>query len=267
MKSKVILAFLLLALLGLVVAWLRPVAASPAAQAAFPSPTPGADGRIIYTVKSGDTCERISLLFNVSIEYIRSSNLLDQACTLVEGQPLLIGIAAPPTATSPAAGTPEPTPTLTPTVVPGSAGSAKICVLVYDDVNGDGLRQDTEAAIAGAALSLTNLEGSYSQTKITTINPVATAYQGVCFEGIPPGKYNVSAAAPEGYNPTVDLSSSFEVNPGDVDYVNFGAQVKAAGPEAPASKGPSPLLGLLGGGLLLGGIGLGVYTWRIMRKN
>ncbi len=268
MKSKVILVFFILALGGLIFTWLRPVAASPANQAAFPSPTPGPDGRIIYKVQPGDTCERISLLFNVTVQYIRTSNLLDENCTIIAGQPLLIGIAAPPTQTAPASsGGTSPTPTLTPTPAPGAAGSAKICVLVYDDINGDGLRQETEPAIAGAALSLTNPEGTFSQTKTTEINPDATAYQGMCFEDVPPGKYNISAAAPQGYNPTVDLTSNLDVNPGDVSYVNFGAQEKAAAAEAPQPKGPSPLWGIIGAGLLLGGVGLGVYAWRIMRKS
>jgi hypothetical protein len=156
---------------------------------------------------------------------------------------------------------------LTPTPVPGASGSAEICVLVYDDANGDGLRQSTEKAIPGAALSLTNLEGTFSQTLTTVINPDATAYQGMCFTDVPPGKYSVSAAAPDGYNPTVNMTSSLDVNPGDVAEVNFGAQVKAAASTNTPTKGPSPLLGIIGAALLLGGIGLGIYAWRIMRKN
>ncbi len=268
MRSKVILAILFLAVGGMIFTWLRPVAASPAIQAAFPSPTPGPDGRIIYKVQAGDTCERISLLFNVTVQYIRTSNLLDENCTIIAGQPLLIGIAAPPTATAPASsGGTNPTPSLTPTPTPGATGSAQICVLVYDDINGDGLRQETEPAIAGAALSLTNPEGTFSQTKTTEINPDATAYQGMCFKDVPPGKYNISAAAPQGYNPTVELTSNLDVNPGDVSYVNFGAQVKAAASDIPAPKGPSPLWGIIGASLLLGGVGLGIYAWRIMRKS
>jgi hypothetical protein len=140
-------------------------------------------------------------------------------------------------------------------------------VLVYDDVNGDGLRQETEKAIPGAALSLTNPEGTYSQTLTTAINPDATAYQGMCFTNVSPGKYSVSAAAPDGYNPTINLTSSVEVIPGDVAYIDFGAQLKAVTEANNPSKPPSPLLGIIGAALLLGGIGLGVYAWRIMRKK
>ena len=158
------------------------------------------------------------------MEFIRTSNLLDDACTLREGFPILLGVAAPPTATSPSGGAPAtPTPTATPE--PGKSGTAQICVLVYNDINGDGLRQETEPAIPGAALSLTNPEGTFSQTKITEINPDATAYQGMCFKDIIPGKYNISAAAPEGYNPTVDLTSSFDVIAGDEVLVALSGDV------------------------------------------
>jgi hypothetical protein len=268
MNPKVLLASLLLLGSIWLVMGLKPVSASPEQQASYPSPTPGTDGRIIYIVKEGDTCERLSILYGVSVEYIRTTNLLDQFCTLAVGAPILLGIAEPatPTATS-AAGVATPTATPEVTLAPGTKGTAEICVLVYGDVNGDGLLQETEVAIAGAALSLTNSDGTLSQTKITTINPDATAYQGVCFQDIPPGKYSISAAAPEGYNPTVDLTSTFDVVAGDVDYVNFGAQARAVNPNDTPKKGPSPLMGILGASLLLGGVGLGVYAWRIMRKN
>jgi hypothetical protein len=268
MKTKIVLALILAAAVGMLLLSQRPAAASPSYQVAFPSPTPGPDGRIIYIVKLGDTCERLSLLYGVSVEFIRTTNLLDEACTLREGYPILLGVAEPATPTSPpSSGGALPTPTPTATPEPGKSGTAQICVLVFNDVNGDGLRQETEPAIAGAALSLTNPEGTFSQTKTTEINPDATAYQGMCFTEIPPGKYNISAAAPEGYNPTVALSSTFDVIAGDVASVNFGAQEKVVTTTEVPDKGPSPLWGIIGVTLLLGGVGLGVYAWRVVRKG
>ena len=88
--------------------------------------------------------------------------------------------------------------------------------------------RQTKGAIAGAAISLTSDDGTYSQTLTSVINPDATAYQGMCFANVPPGKYSVSVAAPDGYNPTMNLTSSLDVNPGDLISVNFGAQPKAA---------------------------------------
>jgi hypothetical protein len=266
MKTKPILTIFLLAA-GVLLLWLQvPVAASPAQQVAFPSPTPGPDGRIIYMVKAGETCTQISLLYGVSVEYIRTTNLLDENCTLREGQALMIGVGAA-SAGSPTPG-PSPTPTVAlPTATPSAGGTAQVCVLVYDDLNGDALRQANEAAIAGAAISLTSADGTYSQTQTSVINPDATVYQGMCFNNVPAGKYSVSVAAPDGYNPTMNLTSSMDVSPGDTISVNFGAQAKATAAATPASKGPSPVLGIIGAALLLGGIGMGVYTWRMLSKK
>jgi hypothetical protein len=49
--------------------------------------------------------------------------------------------------------------------------------------------------------------------------------------------------------------------------VDFGAQPKTVTAATTPAKSPSPLLGLVGAALLLGGIGLGAYTWRTLRKK
>jgi hypothetical protein len=264
MKAKPILAIVLLLAGALVILSGSPAAASTDPQAAIPSPTPGPDGRIIYYVKAGDNCTQLSLLYGVSVDYIRSTNLLDADCTLHEGQPIMLGVGGPSSAS------PTPGPSLTPATpmpspTPGVGGSAEVCILVYNDANGDALRQESEGAIPGAAISLTSEDGTYSQNLTSVINPDTTAYQGTCFTDVPAGKYNVSAAAPDGFKPTINLTSSVELTPGDVAYVDFGAQSAAvAEPDTPA-KGPSPLLGVIGAALLLGGIGLGIYSWRMLR--
>jgi len=266
MKTRPVLGFFLF-LAGVVLLWSQiPVAASPDPQVTYPSPTPGPDGRIIYIVKAGETCTQISLLYGVSVEYIRTTNLLDETCALREGQRLMIGVGGP-SIISP---TPNPAATTTPvapTATPGVGGSAQVCVLVYNDANGDALRQTTEGAIAGAALSLTSSDGKYSQTMTSVINPDATAYQGMCFANVPPGKYSVSAAAPDGYNATIDLTASVDIIPGDVAYVDFGAQAKVVTETTTPSKGPSAVLGVIGAAFLLVGIGLGAYTWSVLRKK
>jgi LysM repeat protein len=266
MKTKPVLAIFLF-LAGVLLLWLQmPVAASPVQQVAFPSPTPGPDGRIIYIVKAGETCTQISLLYGVSVEYIRTTNLLDENCTLREGQALMIGIGGPSGGSPTPGPSPTPAPVL-PTATPSAGGTAQVCVLVYADLNGDAERQANEGAIAGSAISLTSDDGTYSQTQTSVINPDATVYQGMCFANVPPGKYSVSVAAPDGYNPTMNLTSAVDVNPGDTIYVNFGAQPKAIASAVTGSKGPSPLLGVIGAALLLGGIGIGAYSWRMLRKN
>lgn len=267
MKNKtLLLAGISLIILGL--AWISSgVQAAPGApQSSYPSPTPGPDGRIIYIVKQGDTCESISLMFGVTLDYLRGTNNLDANCSLVEGQKLMLGVGGPSSA-SPTPG-PSQTPTLVlPTATPVAGGLAEVCVLVYNDVNGDGLRQADERAIPGAAISLTSLDGSFSETLTTTINPDATAYQGVCFKNVPMGNYNVSAAAPVGYNPTISLTSNVDVTAGDTVYIDYGAQAGTGAQTNTPRNRLSPLLGIIGAFFLLAGMGLGVYVWRVMRKK
>jgi plastocyanin len=130
--------------------------------------------------------------------------------------------------------------------------------------DGDGLRQATEKAIPGAAISLTSLDGAYSQTLTTVINPDATAYQGMCFSNVPMGKYNVSGAAPDGYNPTINLTSSVNIYAGDTDYIDFGVQSTPLTVASTPKTKPSPLLGIVGAVFLLAGIGMGIYVWSLL---
>jgi hypothetical protein len=139
--------------------------------------------------------------------------------------------------------------------------------LLFDDTNGDALRQETELGIEGGAVSLTNLNGSYSQQQNTsaavdpdTLEPVRT-----CFVDVPSGEYNVSMAVPDSYNPTMLLTYTLTVKAGDRASVDFGAQSKTLTASEPAdtqTNNRSSLLGIFGFLLLLGGAGLGYYAYR-----
>jgi hypothetical protein len=249
-----------LLLLGL---WL-PANAAPNMQQTDPTATPGADGRILYIVKAGDNCFRVAALHSISVEQLRLLNkTLDANCTLVEGQELLIGIVS--LAGTPTAG---PSPTEAPPTITSTPfiGTTEICVLLFNDANGDALRQTTEPAVAGGAVSVTEKNGEYSAAQDTIIPTDPTAYQGVCFKDVPQGSYNITVGIPDNYNPTMELNYSLEVNAGDRAFVDFGVQSKAVvvNPAAndPSNQGTSPIFGILGGLLLLGGAGLGYYAWR-----
>ncbi len=244
--------------------WL-PAGAAPNAQQ-YLTPTPGADGRIIYVVQPGDNCFRVAALHGISVDQLRQLNSrLDENCTLVEGEELLIGIAAVATPTVQADLNPG-TPTATPTPL---SGLTEVCVLLFNDVNGNAMREETEPAVAGGAVSVTENNGKYSASLDTVIPADPEAYQGVCFTNIPEGTYNITVAQPENYNPTMELSYSLDVNAGDRAFIDFGAQsrdvVADPGAEENADDGGggvSSALGIFGAILLLGGAGLGYYAWR-----
>ena len=261
----------LLTISGLVIfsLWL-PANAAPALQQ-YVTPTAGADGRIIYVVQPGDSCLRISLLYGISVDQLRQFNSnLDADCTLIEGQQLLFGVVGPAAASE----TPGPSPTpLPPTPSPTPfTGTTEICVLLFDDKDGNAMRQEIEPALASGAVSVTETNGKYSATLDTAINSDPAAYQGICFTDVPEGHYNISVAIPENYNATMDLAYSMDVKAGDRAFVDFGAQSAAATiAEDPAEEtgGDSTLsvFGILGAVLLLGGAGLGWYAWRMGRPE
>jgi murein DD-endopeptidase MepM/ murein hydrolase activator NlpD len=244
------------------------VEAAPSQQQ-FATNTALPDGRITYKIEAGDTCSKIQLLYGISLEQLRELNQnINADCTnLQEGQEVLVGVGGPAAAASATPG-PAPTagpPTLTPTPF---TGTTEICVLLFDDLNGDALHQADEPAIAGGAISVTETSGKYSKTQETAINPDPTAYQGTCFSDVPEGKYNIGAAIPDNYNPTMGLTYTLELKAGDRAFVDFGAQGRGTtvvNPESPdtGSGGTSPVLGFLGGVLLLAGLGLGWYALRL----
>jgi hypothetical protein len=231
-------------------------------QVVYATPTPNADGRIIYTVKASDNCTSISFLTGVPLDEIKRLNNLKDDCALQLGQQLLLGIAdkpaAQPTATP---ANQQPTPTLEP-------GIGQICVLLFTDVNGNAVPDGGELPLAGGAISVTDRDGKVSLTGKTD------AKAAVCFKDLLEGDYNISVAIPEGYNATSVLNVPLKLSGGDNSTLDFGAQPSSKGPDTNPGTGStsttdnrSPLLGIVGAVLVLGGIGLGVYVARMSRRR
>ena len=248
--------------------WL-PAGAAPNAQQEIPTPTPGADGRILYVVQPGDNCFRVAAINKITVDQLRQLNSdLDESCTLYEGQELLIGIVSVETPTVQAAFT-QGAPTVTPTPL---SGLTEVCVLLFEDENGNAMREELEPAIAGGAVSVTENNGKYSASLDTILPADTTVYPGVCFTNIPEGTYNITVAIPDNYNATTELSYTLEVNAGDRAFVPFGAQSQdvVADPgtvDDGGTSGTSTILGIFGVILLLGGAGLGYYAWRTSKPE
>jgi LysM repeat protein len=239
-----------------------PAQAAPGRQVPIYTPTAGPDGRIIYTVKEGDTLLSISLLTGVSLDTLRSINNL-ASDTIYIGQKLLLGYAGPAEVTPTTGPTPTPTAVLpTPTPKPGLAD---LCLLLFNDLNGDSIRQEDEPSIPDGAISFGNRAATVSKA-ITT----GTGLDPTCFKQLPEGEYTISVAVPEGYNSTTETSYELVLHGGETVYANFGAQANtktlAEAPAIPATEGSrSPLLGVVGGLFLLLGVGVAVFAGRILR--
>jgi hypothetical protein len=257
MKTRLFLLTTLI-LFGLLAVLAVPAAATPQEpQSFYQTPTPGADGRIIYIVKPGDTCLSISLLSGVNLNDLRQLNNLNEECLLTEGKQLLLGIVTEPTATP----GPSPTPTAPlPTPTPFN-GNGEICVFLFEDLNGNAMAEEAELSIAGGAVSVTDREGEVSLTGQTTAQ-----LEPLCFSDLAEGEYNISIAPPEGYNPTTGMNYPLTLRAGDRSILDFGAQLSSeAQPLAPSEGGRSPVLAIVGALMLLAGIGLAVYFWRLRK--
>lgn len=260
-KSIIFLGFVLTFLAFL---WMAmPVYANPQIpQVVFSTPTPDAAGRIVYKVQANDTCTRISILMGVSIDdIIRYNNMPDNECNITEGQELLLSIVEPSTpeplemADTATPASLEPTPTFFP-------GYADVCIYLFEDVNGNAMAEEGEVALAGGAISITDQKRSISRTGETLGDE-----EPVCFSELPEGEYNVSMGIPEGYNATTIVNYPLSVRAGDQVIVDFGAQVRSNQASSttgqttqPSGKAMSPFLAIIGFGLVLIGIGLGIYV-------
>ncbi|MEA4811355.1 MAG: LysM peptidoglycan-binding domain-containing protein [Anaerolineaceae bacterium] len=259
--------FLLLSLLlfaGLVALFLTLTTHVVSAQDTVPTNTPDSLGKIYYKVQPGDNCSAIAKKVGVTVQDIISFNGLRQDCPIFEGNNLIIAMVSPvvntptkvPTATpDPALITPGPTP---------SGGAATVCIVLFNDLDGNGRRGDGETYLYGGVVGLNDSIGKVSLTgKTIAGDPAKTT--PFCFNDVPEGSYNLTMAIPDDFNPTTAMNYPISVKVGDVATVDFGAQEKApqpiTGPVAPAGQ-KSPLLGILGALMLIAGLGLGYYMWR-----
>lgn len=227
----------------------------------FPTPTPRGDGRIIYIVQEGDTPWRIAAIAGISVEELMSRNGLQPNDFISPGMELELGLAGPvvPTSAQAEAFTPTPPPV---TATPVS-GTGEICVALFLDQNGNGRREETELPLADGKVSVADINGVVAGEHTTTFdieNP-----DGFCFTNLENGDYNVSAAVPPDHNPTTAMNLPVRLEPGQITYVQFGAQPSSTSLDQLGEGGGSrsTLLGLLGLLLLVAGGGLGYYAIRL----
>lgn len=276
------LAGIVLLLTLLVVA--VPTVAAPAPQyTAIASPTPGPDGRIIYIVQEGDTLWRIAAITGISLDELRRLNNLTAEDIIQPGERLLLGLGGP--SEIPPTEGPPPTPTSDlPTPTP-MIGTGILCISVFIDVNGDALRQEEELDLDAGAISISNRAGTVSLSQGESGGLVPRCYEDVelgyydilgsreecisvvqCALELDQGQYNISVAIPEGYNATTSMDHVQDLEAGFQTFLDFGAQPNsetvAETPVIPeVGQERSPLLAIIGIGLLVVGIGLGIAAF------
>lgn len=259
MKLKRSFALVLIFLMGLVLLAISPFFLPAAnAQVFYYTPTAEANGNVYYVVKSGDTCDTISLLNNIPLETLRSLNQLDlDECRFLQiGQKLLL--ATVPTVAVTAG--PSPTPTsLLPTPEP-IKGYGTICIYLYNDLNGNAMAEETEiteTGLAGGAISVASQDGTFTRTGTT----ISTG-EAVCFKEAPEGEYTISIAIPDGYNATAKQNYTILLKAGDTSTIDFSAQASSSLNTTNNDGGGSSsvLLAVVGGIFIIIAVGLGLYA-------
>ncbi len=278
MNRRTLFGFLSLLLILLMSVVSYHTLAAPQAQLnVYPTPTPGPDGRIIYIVQEGDSLWRIAAIMGIKdAQTLRDLNHLT-GDTVIPGQKLLIGYAGP-AGNAPTAGAIPSQPAVIPSPTP-PPGWGILCVLLYDDLNGDSMRQEPEPSIPGGEISVSNRLGTVSLTGETpsggiAVNiPNATPQERgyVCFDQLLQGQYLISVAVPQGYNRTTSLNTTLDLEAGQTTQIAFGAQanseLEAQTAIIPESPRKSPLIGIIGGALLLVGVALGIYATLLRRAS
>ena len=275
-----------------------PATNPPPAATAFKVPTPDADGNVVYVVQSGDTLYRIAGITGVSVDQIRTLNGLTsdilsigQRLIIVKGAAAATATTAPPataaataggnatTAVTAAAsatvsgaatdaaqgGTPQAPGGTAVAQVTATPGTGTVCALLWNDKNGDGIRDATEALLPG---------GQIAVVEIATGKPVqAYTTDGIsephCFKGLPAGQYTVSFAAPAGYNATTVTSTPLDVVIGVTKVLEFGAQPSAAVANQPAARPSNTALLtalLFAGGVVFLLLAAGVAAFLFLRR-
>ena len=212
----------------------------------FPTPTPGLDGRIVYVVKPGDSLWRIAAVSGISLEELKALNNLTSDLVTI-GQQLVLGAVsqpATPTATPRAtveegsgSGQSTEPPPATEVAANPPAAAGNICYQLYEDLNGNALRDTGESPVASGQFLISNVNGQPVDSYTTTDD---ASQEPHCTRDLAVGGYNISVAPPAGYNPTTNTSSPLTLEAGATVNLEFGAQESAvATPASDDAAAPS----------------------------
>lgn len=128
--------------------------------------------------------------------------------------------------------TSTPTPTVTPTPVTGS-----ICVLSFEDPNGNGQRDLGEGLLSGAVFTISDGGRALDSYSSDGIN------EPYCFHGLELGSYFVSELNPAGYESTTSDNRNVALSGGLRVEIEFGNRLMpspTATPTVTASPSPTP---------------------------
>jgi len=212
----------------------------------LPTPTPRPDGSIVYVVQVGDTLSLISQKTGVPVEQIRALNAssIGDGYIIHVGQELVLSLpsktpdpTSPPPPSEPEA-VAEASETGGEEGAGGGAGAnnASICVLSFNDRNGDTFRDEVvEELLPNAQITLVNEGGIVSQYTTDGFN------EPYCFTGLTAGAYRVVQNPPPTYVTSGTTEQHVALTDGATINLAFGnmRSEDAAEPASPSDEGES----------------------------
>ena len=165
--------------------------------------------------------------------------------------------------------TETPLPTATPTETPIPGGT--ICVNAFADNNANGQHDADEGAMAGVTFTVASADNQLVG------QGVSSGPDPVCFEGLPPGTYQIAQQVPPALEMTTAANVSIQVSEGQTVLIEFGSRIRAeatattasgagGGEASPTPAGTEDSGGLLGGGstTVVAAIGLGILCLAVL---
>ncbi len=117
-----------------------------------------------------------------------------------------------------------PTPSVTATVTP-TPNQGALCVLVFDDLDGNSFYDNFEPLVGGAQITVMNSSNALVVTYLT--NGIS---EPRCFTGLAPDVYRVSQTNPPGYRATTPAIAAAVVAANFTTLVSFGVQAATPTP-------------------------------------
>jgi LysM repeat protein len=249
--------------------------------------TPQADGSIVHTVHSGESCDGIAVTYGVTRQDILKLNNLSSCSIISVGQKLIIkpaGSVSPGGSdtsggttggdTADGGATQEATEAATAPEVAAAQTTGTICVMGYDDKNGNGIREPAESKLAGMTFTVSAATGPVANY---TTDGVAEPH---CFAQLEPGSYTVKWDG-GGLTPSGDQTWSVNLTAGSTASREFGAMsgtdsaTGGTGTKGAVDSGGSTglptwaiaLIGAFGVILFMGGLGVAGYFLLLRRTN
>ena len=219
----------------------------------FPTPTPRADGAVVHVVQSGDNFWGLAIRY-ASVMNMTPEEALPAIQALNSDVQFLspnmeLMIVPPSTNGGSTAGdtgdtdgdtsgddttdggtttddgdSAAPTATPEPTSVPVAISSdnpgadSQICLAVYDDANASATRDNDEALLGDAVLTISNDSGTVATYVTDGIN------EPYCFSDLPANTYQVKFSPPSDYQATTPINWAVTVADGVQLSTGFGAQ-------------------------------------------